>query len=274
MKAATGYYSIVQYCPDPMRKEVANIGVVLFCPERDFLEVRMANDDHRIKVVFPKLNADPKQLAMELRFVERRLRIDREHFKTVDDLTRFAETRAAAMRLTLPLPVLVEEPVAELNRLFERVVGEREQRTYNEIQQTLTETFKKNQLTDRVQVKVKVTLPVFRRPMTAPFGFQNGRYNLIQTTKFTGHRMSGILERAGKLALEGELLYGETHPRLGEMQLLVVAQFGADQKDVSSAVHKIFKERHTRLFRIEETEKLVEEIRATAKPLDPSLFDT
>jgi hypothetical protein len=125
MTATTGFYSIVQYCPDPMRKEVANVGVVLFCPEHQFLAVRMAKDAHRVKEVFPKLRHDPKQLATELQFIQRRLYVEREAFKTVDDLKKFAETRAGAMRLTLPTPTRVEEPRADLDRLFERLVGDR-----------------------------------------------------------------------------------------------------------------------------------------------------
>lgn len=272
MKATTGYYSIVQYCADPARREVANIGVVLLCPELGFLKTRMAEGTHRIKEVFPKLRPDPKRLATELKFVERRLHIDREYFKTVDDLTRFAETRANAMRLTLPLPVRVEEPEAELSRLFARLVGERERRMRNRIRHVLSETFAKKELGDLIQENVKVTLPLFERLIKAPFGFQNGRFNLIQVTKFAGHNMPGILPRAGQFALEGELLTRDPHPKFGPMQLVVVAQFGSDQKDVFDAVRSIFAEKKTRLYKLDEADKLAEEIRRTAKPLNPSLF--
>lgn len=56
------------------------------------------------------------------------------------------------------------------------------------------------------------------------------------------------------------------------MQLVVVAQFGADQGDVFQAVRRIFQEKQTRLYTLEEADQLAEEIRQTAKPLDPSLF--
>lgn len=273
MSETTGYYSIVQYCPDPMRKEVANVGVVLLCPEKDFLAVRMAKDAHRIREVFPNLNADPKRLATDLQFTESRLNVDRDHFKTVDSLRKFAETRAGAVRLTPPLPVRVAEPVAELNRLFERVVGDRDRQPRHIIRRALAQTFADHKLMDRVRENVKVTLPVFQRTLNAPFGYLNGRFNLIQTTQFAGHKTSGILSRAGQCALEGELLYGAKHPKLGELQLLVVAQFGTNQQDVADAVQTIFKKKHTRLFRLEEAAELVDEIRTTAKPIDPTLFD-
>ena len=123
MTGTTGYYSIVQYCPDPMRRETANIGVVLFCPQLDFLEVRMVGDDSRIREVFPRLVYDPEQLGTELRFIERRLRVDREYFKTLAALQQFAQTRLGAVRLTEWLPLRVVEPDAELQRLLMRLVS-------------------------------------------------------------------------------------------------------------------------------------------------------
>ena len=125
MKATTGYDCIIQYCPDPVRREVANVGIVLLCPELGFLETRMAADVQRIKELFPKLRPDDKRLKSTLLGIARRLHVDRDHFKTVEALSRFAETRANAMRLTAPMPVRVEEPTVELNRLFKRVVDER-----------------------------------------------------------------------------------------------------------------------------------------------------
>jgi hypothetical protein len=136
----------------------------------------------------------------------------------------------------------------------------------------LAEIFEKKAITDRVQKNVKVTLPLFDRPIEAPFGFQNGHFNLIQAAKFAGHKMAGILSRAGQNALEGELLTRQPHPRLGPMQLVVVAQFGSDQEDVFHAVQQIFQEKHTRIYRLDEAEKLAEEIHRTAKPIDPSLL--
>ena len=38
MKPSRGYYCIIQYCPDLGRLEAANIGVLLFCPDRGFLK--------------------------------------------------------------------------------------------------------------------------------------------------------------------------------------------------------------------------------------------
>lgn len=198
MKATTGYYSIIQYCPDPARREVANVGVVLFCPELGFLGTRMAEDTHRIKEVFPKLKSDDKRLTITLQGIAQRLRVDREYFKSVDDLTRFADTRANALRLTPPMPVRVEEPDAELARLFKRLVSDRERQTRNRIRRALAETFKRKALIPSlIQENVKVMLPLFERTIEAPFGYQNSHFNVIQATKFAGKRCPAFSRAQG-----------------------------------------------------------------------------
>jgi hypothetical protein len=49
MNPTTGYYSLIQYCPDAAREEAANVGVVLFCPEVDYLEARTVSGNDRIR---------------------------------------------------------------------------------------------------------------------------------------------------------------------------------------------------------------------------------
>ena len=47
-----GYYSIVQYCPDPSRLEAVNIGVALFCPEIKFLKASFGRRKTGVKHLF------------------------------------------------------------------------------------------------------------------------------------------------------------------------------------------------------------------------------
>jgi hypothetical protein len=45
---AKGYYSIIQHCPHLGRFEAANVGVLLFCPERHFLQAITARNNSRV----------------------------------------------------------------------------------------------------------------------------------------------------------------------------------------------------------------------------------
>ena len=42
MAAKRGYFSLVQFCPNPSRAEAVNLGVILFCPDAGFLEAKMS----------------------------------------------------------------------------------------------------------------------------------------------------------------------------------------------------------------------------------------
>ena len=37
MNSKRGYYSLIQFCPEPSRAEAVNLGVLLFCPEAGFI---------------------------------------------------------------------------------------------------------------------------------------------------------------------------------------------------------------------------------------------
>lgn len=270
MSTNTGFYSIIQYCPDPSRQEAANVGVVLFCPEKDYLGALTARGNARIRRFFGRTGPDRDQLNTIKMSIQRRLEIDRDDFQGLDDLKKFAATRANAMRLTAPKEVPVEEgtaPEEVLRRLFDRLVGGTTRKATREVKNALDEAFSAEPIAARVRRRVIVTLPVFKRPITVPYGFQNGRFNLIQPVAFKELAPTAILERAGKYALEGDLLYETPDPEYGPLQMVVVGEFAPAQAEVAATVGGLLAKNQTKLFRLDELGKLVEEIRTTGKPL-------
>ena len=122
---AKGYYSLVQYCPDHSRAEVANVGVLLFCPERGFLQVRMAHDNKRVKRFFRQdgVDIDRKRLNAAKSAILSRLQVAHDEFKCVEDLCDFAKSRANEIVITQPRSMRVTEPERELDELFAELVG-------------------------------------------------------------------------------------------------------------------------------------------------------
>jgi hypothetical protein len=51
-------YAIIRVVPRVERGECFNAGVVLFCRQREFLAVRVALDESRLRALAPDLNAD------------------------------------------------------------------------------------------------------------------------------------------------------------------------------------------------------------------------
>ena len=51
-------YAVVRIVPRVEREEFVNVGVILSCPERKFLEARIELDEARIKVLDPAVDLD------------------------------------------------------------------------------------------------------------------------------------------------------------------------------------------------------------------------
>src|SRR5438270_13906920 len=89
MNPAKGYYSLIQYCPDLGRLEAANVGVLLFCPERQFLKARTSGNNSRIIHFFGSEGHDWVRLNAFKRGLEDRLVIEGNEIETVEQLERF-----------------------------------------------------------------------------------------------------------------------------------------------------------------------------------------
>ena len=123
---AKGYYSIIQYCPDPSRLETVNVGVALFCPELRFLRATFKRRRNRISQVFGK--QDWEFIALQQTAIAERLARKKESFQTLEDFKAYVSSRANSLVLTHPRPVRVEDPDRDLNDLVGRLVADPAQR--------------------------------------------------------------------------------------------------------------------------------------------------
>ncbi len=206
MTPSKGYYSLVQYCPDSFRTEVANIGVLLFCPQLRFLDVRLAEGNNRVSRFFGRRNFDPQHLNDAKHALENRLRRDLDAFRTLEELTHFIETRGNSIILTLPRPTKVFDPATELDDLFNKLVGTRQaQSTHlrSQLGRHLKEVFNRPNLRDVILRNQAVRVPVAGTILKAPYAFQNGTLNLICPLSLTTRTLS----QAKELAVEGDLLH-------------------------------------------------------------------
>jgi hypothetical protein len=265
MQPRTGYYFVIQYCPDPSRMEAANVGVVLFCAEPFYLKARTAKSNGRIRRFFGSPRTDWARINLIKYSIENRLTVDRDQFRDLASLEHFAATRANDMRLTRARAVAVEDPDAELARLFDRLVGGRTRERARDVREALDKSFSAPDVAPFVRRNLTVRLPVFPRPVRAPFGFQNDRLHLIQPVRFQGLAPDALLARAGKHALQGELLHDFAGPPLGPLELVVVGQFADAQAEIAEIVRGLLAKNHTDLYRLDEIDKLLAVIRTTAK---------
>ncbi len=266
MTRTTGYYFVIQYCPDLARMEGANVGVVLLREEPFFLQAKTAPGNDRIRRFFSPVDPDWEQINLIKFSVQRRLTVDRDQFRTLDALKQYAATRANAMRLIGPRSIAIEEPNDDLNKLFDQLVGGKARSEIAAATSLLDQSLSSQDVARFICRDLTVNLPLFHRRVRVPYGFRNGRLNLIQPVRFRGRKPTGILQTAGQYALEGQLLHQHEDPRLGPLKLIVVGDFAEEQHSLEEAVGQALRINQTDLYTTKQLPQLVAEIRSTGQP--------
>lgn len=118
-----GFYSIIQYSPVSDRFEFVNIGVVLVAPDRKFVGVRFSKGARRIEKFFGK-QKQGAYLAYLKQSIADRLKVELSRDLSRSHFEGFVASRANDIRFSKPLPMLVEDPDADLDELFESLVGD------------------------------------------------------------------------------------------------------------------------------------------------------
>jgi hypothetical protein len=268
MNPSTGYYSLIQYCPDPSRLEAANIGVLLFSPKHCFLKARTATGNARIRRFFGARGHDWRRINSFKQAIEERLEVEQGTIHTLEDLERFIARRANRLRITPPRSMRVSDPEKDLDELFRELIGGRprsEQPT--NFKQYVGAQFARAGLSRKIRTDIQVVVPAFSRRVEVPYGFQNGRFNLIQPARFQAADTATVIPTACRYAVEGRSLYENRDPELGDLQLIVVGQFPANATEPRRVVAQILDENKVRLYPASNLDRLIDEIRRTGKDL-------
>ncbi|MCO6461287.1 MAG: DUF3037 domain-containing protein [Saprospiraceae bacterium] len=118
-------YSILRYVPKVERGEQINLAVVLYCKEKDYLDMRYHIDADRVRCLFG--DADLQLLEMHMRSVRMICRGDEEAVGLPSMPMSYRFRWIAAHRSTIiqssPLhPGMCDDPEAQLERLFGELV--------------------------------------------------------------------------------------------------------------------------------------------------------
>ncbi len=269
MKPTKGYY---WYCPDLGRLEAANIGVLLFCPEPHYLKALMSRNNRRISRFFGSEGLDWARINAFKRGLENRLSVEGCEIQTIEQLEKFIAQRANFLQITPPRPMKVTDPKAELEELFKELLGELTHHTSTKtLRHFLAQKFSAPEVEKRIHRDIKVRVPILEKEVEIPFGFQNGRFNLITPVRFEASNPEQTVVTACKYAVEGRSLYEDEDPQLGALQLVVVGKFLSHDQDSPGKVKRIFEDYNVKLFKMSEVPQLIDEIRTTGKELKDNL---
>lgn len=266
-----GYFSLVQYCPDIARREAANIGVMLLCPETGFLSLKLKANNQRVRRFFGEEADNYKFLNQMKHSLASRIEVVRNDLLTVEGLESFISTWTSKVTITNPKPVKVFSPEQDLIALFKELVEDPVSnltvRASQPLRERLDQALGPAGLEPYIRRDIKVEVPALKRPLKAPYGYQNGRFNLIVPEEFTQKSDVKIENAACKLAVEGRSLYDHQDPRLGALQLVVVADFAPGHEKARQTVAEMFAEYKVRLIDDDSLPALENEILHHAKPI-------
>lgn len=269
MKPAKGFYCLIQYCPDLGRLEAANIGVLLFCPGPHYLKALMSRNNRRINRFFGSEGHDWARINSFKKGLEDRLSVEACEIQTIEQLEKFIAQRANLLQITPPRPMKVTDPEADLQELSKELLGESTHHTSTRtLRHLLSQKFSAPEVEKKIRRDIKVRVPILEKEVEIPFGFQNGRFNLITAVRFEASNPEQTVVTACKYAVEGRSLYEDENAQLGALQLVVVGKFRSDDRDSPGRVKRIFEDYSVKLFKISEVPQLIDEIRTTGKEIE------
>lgn len=268
MNPAKGYYSLIQYCPDLGKLEAANVGVVLFCPERLFLKAKTAGSNRRIIQFFGRSGHDWDRINSLKRGIEERLSKETSEIRSLEDLQRFIALRANVIQITTPRPMKVFDPQEDLEKLAREFLGDIAHRMkQRSLKRYVHDRLFEAGLHDKLRTDIRIQVPLFKKEVEVPFGYKNGRFNLLTPVSFTAKDSDQSVNTACKYAVEGESLNETADPELGPLQFCVIGHFRPNDRDTSERVEAVLSKYHVKLYRTNRIASLVEEIKRTGKVL-------
>jgi hypothetical protein len=122
----------------------------------------------------------------------------------------------------------------------------------------------------KIRKDIRITVLILQKVVEIPFGFQNGRFNLINPVKFESASPEQSVITACKYAVEGRSISENPDPQLGALQLVLVGKFRSKDKESPDRVKRVLEEYGVKLFRTSELPQLIDEIRTTGKDVRDS----
>lgn len=266
MNAKKGYYSVVQYVPDLDRAESVNIGVLMFVAETNFCEVRLSRDNGRVRHFFCVSGDDLTRLTEFKRSFTHRIEAEKLNLTSVEQLEKFIHTRGNQIQLTEPRFVKVLKTCEEqLDQLFIDLVGIDSKTKRENLGAKLKQRFEKAGIIDRLKTDLSLRVPVLEREIRIPYGYQNGKFHLLQPVRFKASSVDSNVNLACVYSLEGQSLHNYHDNELGDLKLNVIGSFHGESREAIGDVRRVLASNDVKLWTESDLPNLIDEIRRNGK---------
>jgi len=259
MDGHQGYYAIVQFSPEPQRLEFVNVGVVLLSSETGSVHMRMSRSPRRVERLFGR---QPKSYFEAIgKSFEARIHTEAGKGWNLEAFQKFAASRANEIRLSKIQVVYIRDPKNSIDELYRELVGNDQvpPRRLPKIRALLQQRFVQLGIGGLVEQPEPVKLPE-GVIVDAPFGYQNGAYNMIDPVRL-GPSPGEAIKEAGKRAIEGKWLFHYSRQQGNQKRLVVVGDFAQQGPDFFRSIDEIMRANDVKLYRMDFLEPLAEDIR-------------
>lgn len=267
MEPRPGFYSLIQYVPDPERAEGVNVGVVLVCPEDQKLHVLVLNDTKTLHDRCLLKNVDGDRFVSEMNGLATRIREESAHLRSVEDLVEFSKQEANRISILKPRRLRVTSLEENANQLYMRLVHvEHHERIARVKSPKLVEMFTLLKL-NRVPFaeNVEFDVPFSKKKISVPYVYVNKNFNLIHPYGFSA-RQDNREQAANNLAVQGRLLFKYPDSDGRRKQIVVVAKFSENTpQEERFRISGVLKEHDVRMVPETNLDEFAKEIQETAR---------
>ena len=265
--AERGYYSLIQFMPNPGRSEGANVGVVLVCPRLRSVHVALSEDNEAPKRLFRAASFDDARLSIAKDAIAGRLKRDLADHPTLEGLQRARALEANSLTLTEPRSVAVfdnpEEIAESLNKELVYIeASHRDRARTPDISPLITYLEKRDVPIGRPG---QVVVPVTEEPLKVAFSYVNGAQHYVHAQGFSqGKKLA--LEQAKNVGAQGRLLHYHSANEPLRKKLIVFA--GMADPAHASMLRKLLEGMNVRLVDSAKGDDFAKEVERTAhKPV-------
>ncbi len=253
-----GFYSLIQFCPDAVRAEGVNVGV-LVGTAADGLVVRMAAQNEQVKKRFGKDSFDDGRLQVEKRGLARRL--EEANPRSIDEVIQFSSLEAGRLVLLPPRPMTVSSPVADAEALFCKLVDDPEPVRRARIKGPKLEVYFDPLVASHlIEKSVTVTVPIVGKSLRSDYAYKNGRRNLIKACDFS-LELESAFSNASDIGSKGLLL--AKHPS-GPLETRLIVISDIEDSVVRLAIRDLLFDHEVRLVDMRDISAFVEEVKREA----------
>jgi hypothetical protein len=254
-----GLLSLIQYCPNAAAAEGANVGLLLVCPQKGIVRLKMASRFTRARERFRHSSVDTESLKVALNGLK--LEVEQHKPGSIDDVLRLSRRMANKLTILAPRDIATTDIDRSFAKWFEDYVEANQdgvaierpprRRAVKGFRQAFRDLMTR---TKKIAKAKPVEVPVLQTPFLADYEYTNGSQNLVKQHVFDSNAPR-VLATAQNVATPALLLRKEA-----KYAITLVIEFIGNNTAQSKRVRDLLRDHEANVVPRTEIPRLVADI--------------